>query len=92
VVLITTLTRRPPAQAHVILLSRALPLASAPLVDDDSVRCPLELNVRDATQYWGRAACMPSPPTGVTKAANRSWCMGKVAYGLQADGRQRDLD
>jgi|SoiMethySBSTD1v2_1073268.scaffolds.fasta_scaffold1672976_1 hypothetical protein len=36
------------ARAHVILLSRALTLAYAPLVDDYRLRCHIECNCRDA--------------------------------------------
>ena len=92
VVIITKLNLRTHGRAHVILLSRDLTLAYAPLVDDDSVRCPIECNFRDAKQYWGLEDFMHVTPTGVTNAANLSLFMVNVAYHLQAEVRQRDPD
>jgi putative transposase len=85
VVIITKLNLRTQAQAHVILFSSDLPLACAPLVDDNSWRFELELNFREAKQSWGLADFMNVTPLGVTKAANLSLCMVNVAYHLQAD-------
>jgi putative transposase len=48
----------------------------------------IEVNFRDAKQYWGLADCMNVPPTGVTKAANLSLFMVNVAYRLCTDVRQ----
>jgi hypothetical protein len=92
VVIITKLNLRTQAQAHVALFSSDLTLASAPLVDDYSLRFQIEFNFRDAKQYWGLEDFMNITPTGVTNAANLSLFMVNVAYCLQADGRQRDLD
>ncbi len=50
----------------------------------------IELNFRDAKQYWGLEDFMNITSTGVTNAANLSLFMVNVAYRLQADGRQRD--
>src|SRR3989442_375566 len=50
---------------------------------------PIEFNFRDAKQYWGLEDFMHVTPTGVTKAAHLSLCMGNVAYRLQAARRQR---
>jgi putative transposase len=92
VVVMTKRNLRTHGRAHVILLSRDLTLAYAPLVDDYRVRFPIECNFRDATQYWGLEDCMNVTPTGVTNAAHLSLCMVNVAYHLQADVRQRDPD
>ena len=80
------------AQAHVILFSSDLTLAYASLVDYDGLRFQIELNFRDAQQYWGLEDFMNVTPTGVTNAANLSLFMVNVAYRLQADMRQRDPD
>jgi hypothetical protein len=92
VVIGTKLNLRTQAQAHVILLSRDLTLAYAPLVDDYRLRFPIECNFRDAKQYWGLEDFMNVTPMGVTHAANLSWFMVHVAYRLQAEVRQRDPD
>jgi putative transposase len=92
VVIITKLNLRTEAQAHVILVSSDLTLASAPLVDDYSLRFQIECNFRDAKPFWGLEDFMNITPTGVTNAANLSWFMVNVAYCFQADGRQRDPD
>jgi putative transposase len=92
VVIMTTRNRRTHGRAPVILLSRDLPLAYAPLVDDDRVRCQLECNCRDAKPYWGLEDFMHVTSTGVTHAATLSWFMVNVASHLQADVRQRDPD
>jgi putative transposase len=89
-VIMTTRNLRTHGRAHVILLSRDLTLAYAPLVDDDRVRFPIACNFRDAKQYWGLEDVMHVTPTGVTHAANLSWFMVNVAYHLQAEVRQRD--
>jgi putative transposase len=92
VVIITTLNLHTHGRAHVILLSRDLTLAYAPLVDAYRVRFHIALNFRDAKQYWGLEDFMNVPPTGVTNAANLSLFMVNVAYHLQADVRPRDSD
>jgi putative transposase len=56
------------------------------------LRFQIELNFRDAQQYWGLEDFMNVTPTGVTNAANLSLFMVNVAYRLQADMRQRDSD
>ena len=50
----------------------------------------LELNFRDAKQYWGLEDVMNVTPTGVTNAANLSLFIVNVAYGLRADSHARD--
>jgi putative transposase len=80
------------AQAHVILFSSDLTLASASLVDSYGLRFHIELNFRDTKQYWGLEDFMNVTPPGVTNAVNRSLFMVNVAYRLQADARQRDPD
>jgi putative transposase len=90
VVIITKLNRRTQAQAHVILFSSDLTLASAPLVDDYSLRFQIEFNFRDAKQHWGLEDFMNITPTGVTNAANLALFMVNVVYHLQADVRQHD--
>ena len=92
IVLIAQTNLRPQARAHVVLLSSDLALAYAPLVDYDGLRCQIELNFRDAKQYWGLEDCMNVTPAGVTHAANLSLFMVKVAYRLRADVHARDPD
>jgi putative transposase len=75
------------AQAHVVLFSSDLTLASAPLVDYYSLRFQIEFNFRDAKQYWGLEDFMNITPTGVTNAANLSLFMVNVASRLQNNGR-----
>ncbi len=80
------------ARAHVLLFSSDLELAYAQLVDDYRLRCQIELNFRDAKQYWGLEDFMNVTPTGVTNAANLALFMVNVAYRLQAHVRPRDPD
>jgi len=80
------------ARAHVVLFSSDLTLASAPLVDYYGLRFQLELNFRDAKQYWGLEDFMNVTPTGVTNAANLSLFMVNVAYRLRAELHPRDPD
>jgi len=75
-----------------VLCSSDLALAYASLVDYDGLRFHIELNFRDAKQYWGLEDFMTVTPTGVIKAANLSLCMVHVAYRLRADGHPRDPD
>jgi putative transposase len=90
VVLLVKTNLRTQAQAHVILCSRDLTRAYAPLVDYSGLRFQIEFNFRDAKQYWGLEDFMSITPTGVTNAANLALFMVNVSYRLQADGRQRD--
>jgi putative transposase len=80
------------ARAHVLLFSRDLELAEAPLVDDYGRRVQIALNFRNAKQSWGLEDFMNITPTGVTHAANLSLFMVNVAYRLRIDGRQRAPD
>jgi putative transposase len=80
------------AQAHVILFSSDLTLASAALVDYYRLRFQIEFNFRDAKQYWGLEDFMNVTPTGVTNAVNLSLFMVNVAYRLQDDVRPRAPD
>ncbi len=52
----------------------------------------IELNFREAKQYWGLEDFMNLTPTGVTKAANLSLFMVNVAYRLRTDLHPRDPD
>jgi putative transposase len=92
VVIIVKTNLRTQTQAHVILCSSDLALAAASLVDYYRLRCQIELNFRDAKQYWGLEDFMNITPTGVANAANLSLFMVNVAYRLQADTRQHDPD
>ncbi len=92
VVLIVTTNLRTQAQAHVILFSSDLELASTPLVDYYGLRFHIECNFRDAKQYWGLEDFMNVTPTGVTNAANLSLFMVNVAYRLRADMHQHAPD
>jgi putative transposase len=83
---------RTQARAHVVLLSSALALAYAPLVDYYGLRFHIEWNFRAAKQSWGLEDFMHVTSPGVTKAANRSLFMGNVAYRLRADVHPRDPD
>ena len=92
VVIIAKTTLRPQARAHVVLLSSDLDLAYASLVDYYGLRFHIELNFRDAKQYWGLEDVMNVTPTGVTNAAHLSLFMVNVAYRLRADVHPRDPD
>jgi len=92
VVILAKTTLRTQAQAHVILFSRDLELTYAQLVDYYSLRCQIELNFREAKQYWGLEDFMNLTPTGVTNAANLSLFMVNVAYRLRADVHPRAPD
>jgi putative transposase len=92
VVLLVKTNLRTQAQAHVLLFSSDLTLASAALVDYYGLRFQIEFNFRDAKQYWGLEDFMNVTPTGVTNAANLSLFMVNVAYRLRADLRQQDPD
>jgi putative transposase len=92
VVIITKTHVHTQAQAHVILFSRDLELAYAPLVDYYGLRFQIEFNFRDATQYWGLEDVMNVTPRGVIHAANLSLFRVKVSYRLQAEVRPREPD
>ena len=92
VVIIVKTNLRTQAQAHVILFSSDLTLAYTALVDSYGLRFQIEINFRDAKQYWGLEDFMNVTPTGVTNAANLSLFMVNVTYRLQAEIRQRDPD
>jgi len=92
VVIIAKTNLRTQARAHVLLFSSDLDLAYAPLVDYYGLRFQIELNFRDAKQYWGLEDFMHVTPTGVTNAANLSLFMVSVSHRLRADMRQRDPD
>jgi len=92
VVIIAKTNLRTQACAHVILFSSDLELAAALLVDYYSLRFQIELNFREAKQYWGLEDFMNITPTGVINAANLSLFMVNVAYRLRADIQPRDPD
>src|SRR5467141_4906825 len=92
VVIIAKTNLRTQARAHVLLFSSDLALAYTSLVDSYSLRFQIELNFRDAKQYWGLEDIMNVTPTGVTNAANLSLFMVNVAYRLRADVHPRDPD
>ena len=92
VVIIAKTNLRTQARAHVVLFRSDLDLAYAPLVDYYGLRFQIELNFRDAKQYWGLEDFMNVTPTGVTNAANLSLFMVNVAYRLRADVHPRDPD
>jgi putative transposase len=52
----------------------------------------MELNFRDAKQYWGLEDFMHVTPTGGTNAANLSLFMVNVSYYLRADVQQHAPD
>jgi putative transposase len=90
VVIIVKTNLRTQARAHVVLFSSDLDLAYTPLVDYYGLRFQIELNFRDAKQYWGLEDLMNVTPTGVTNAANLSLFMVNVAYRLRADSHPYD--
>ena len=90
VVILVKINLQTQAQAHVLLFSSDLTLAAMSLVDYCGLRFQIELNFRDAKQYWGLEDFMHVTPTGVTKAANLSLFMVNVAYRLCTDVRQRN--
>ena len=73
VILKTNLTTQ--AQAHVILFSTDLKLATDKMIDYYSLRFQIEFNFRDAKQYWGLEDFMNVKETAVTNAANLSFFM-----------------
>ena len=92
VVILAKTNLRTQAQAHVILFSSDLELPYAHLVDYYGLRFQIELNFRDAKQYWGLEDFMNVTPTGVTNAANLSLFMVNVAYRLRIDLYPHDPD
>jgi putative transposase len=92
VVILAKTNLRTQARAHVILFSSDLDLAYTLLVDYYGLRFQIELNFRDAKQYWGLEDFMHVTPTGVTNAANLSLFMVNVAYRLRADSHPRNPD
>ena len=90
VVILAKTNLRTQAQAHVILCSSDLDLPYAPLVDYYSLRFQIELNFREAKQYWGLEDFMNLTPTGVTNAAHLSLFMVNVTYRLRTDLHPRD--
>jgi putative transposase len=85
VVIIAKPNLRTQARAHVVLCSRDVALAYAPLVDYDGLRCQSELNLRDAKQSWGLEDFMNLTPTGGTNAAHLSLFMVNGASCLRTD-------
>jgi hypothetical protein len=92
VVIIAKTNWRTHARAHVVLCSSDLALAYAPLVHYYRRRFQIELNFRDAKQYWGLEDFMKVTLTGVTNAAHLSLVMVNVAYCLRADSHAREPD
>jgi putative transposase len=92
VVILAKTNWRTQARAHVVLFSSAVALAYAPLVASYRLRFQIELNLRDAQQYWGLEDFMNVTPPGVTHAATLSLFLVNVAYCLRADGHTRDPD
>ena len=90
VVIIVKTNVRTQAQAQVVLFSSDWALADAPLLDYDARRFQIEFNFRDTQQYWGLEDFMNVTPTGVTNAANLSWCMVNGASCLRAGSQARD--
>ena len=84
VVIIAKTNVRPQARAHVVLFSSDLALAYAPLVDYDGLRFHIELNFRDAQQYWGLEDFMNVTPTGVTQCGESVLVYGQSS--LQSPG------
>ncbi len=89
VVILAKTTLRTQAHAQVVLFRSDLDLVHTALVDYYGLRFQIELNFRDAKQYWGLEDCMNVPPTGVTNAANLSFCMVNAAHRLRADIQAR---
>src|SRR5262249_56247942 len=89
VVIIAKTNLRTQARAQVVLFSSDLDLAYASLVDYYGLRFQIELNFRDAKQYWGLEDFMNVTPTGVTNAANLSLFMVNLAYSLRAHAHAR---
>ena len=92
VAIIVKTNLRPQARAHVVLCSRDLDLAYAPLVDYYGLRFHMEFNFINNKKFWVFKDFMDVTPTGVTTAANLALFMVKVAYCLRADSHPRDAD
>ena len=70
------------AVAHVILDRSALDLPSNHLMDYYRLRCQIECNVRDATQYWGLEDCMTIKQTPVYHSANLAMFMVHISHAV----------
>lgn len=88
VVLIVKTNQQTKRQAHVLLFSSDLALASDRLLDYYCLRFQLEFNFRDAKQYWGLEDWMNVKEVAVTNTANLSLFMVNLAERLLRDKRQ----
>ena len=68
--------------AHVVLFSSDLTLGYAPLIDYYRLRFQLEVNFRDAKQYWGLEDFMSVKETPVYNSANLAMFMVNVSQAL----------
>lgn len=92
VVIIVKTNLQTKTQAHVILFSTDLQLASDQLIKFYRLRFQIEFNFRDAKQYWGLEDFMNVKETAVTNAANLSFFMVNVSYALLPPFRQQQPD
>jgi putative transposase len=79
-------------QAHVVLFSSDLDLASAQLIDAYQLRFQIEFNFRDAKQFWGLEDFMNVKQTPITHAVGLSFFMVLFSQRLLARLRSRIPD
>jgi putative transposase len=70
------------AVAHVLFCSSDLALTGAQLIERYRLRFPLEVNFRDAKQYWGLEDFMTVNERPVYNSANLAMFMGNVSHAL----------
>jgi putative transposase len=80
------------ARSHVILFSSDLKLSSEKIIDYYKLRFQIELNFRDAKQFWGLEDFMNLSQTAVTNAANLAFFMVNLSHHLLADFRLLNPD
>ncbi|ELS03252.1 transposase family protein [Xenococcus sp. PCC 7305] len=72
-------------QGHVLLFSSDLELTANQLIELYSLRFQIELNFRDAKQFWGLEDFMNVSQTAVTNAVNLSFFMVNLSRRLLQD-------
>ena len=80
VVIMVKIHLKTQARAHGVLCSRDMAFSDDQLIDYDRLRFHIELNFRDATQYWGLEDLMNVQPTAVTHAARVALFLVNVAH------------
>jgi putative transposase len=92
VVVLVKTDRRAHRCGHVVLFSTDVSLTAAQLVDDYRLPFQMEVNFRDAKQYWGLEDFMNVSPIAVTNAVNLALLMVNLSLCLVRLFRQRQPD